>query len=127
MCLAVRYYRTAQSKLITPAGTGRSPQFPAVGRALAGMLANCVSWFAHSLTNRADRDRISGTKRPYFWRPGVYMAGTVVNLLLLGFLFLAAVVCIVAPLGALGVMFWHWHKELDQIGRLKQARSTQIR
>ena len=42
------------------------------------------------------------------------MAGTVVNLLLLGFLFLAAVVCIVAPLGVLGVMFWHWHKELDQ-------------
>jgi len=55
------------------------------------------------------------------------MAGTVVNLLLLGLLFLAAVVCIVAPLGALGVMFWHWHKELDQIGRLKQARSTQVR
>jgi hypothetical protein len=55
------------------------------------------------------------------------MAETLVSLLLLGFLFLAAVLCIVAPLGALGVMLWHWHKELDQIVRLKQARSTQVR
>lgn len=55
------------------------------------------------------------------------MAGTVVNLFLLGLLFLAAVVCIVAPLGVLIVMFWQWHKELDQIVRLKQARSTQVR
>jgi len=55
------------------------------------------------------------------------MAGTLVNLLFLGFLFLAAVVCVVAPLGALCVMFWHWQKELDQMIRLKQARSTQVR
>jgi uncharacterized metal-binding protein len=56
-----------------------------------------------------------------------FMAGTVLNLLFLGFLILAATVCIVAPLGALCVMFWHWHKELEQIIRLKQARSTQVR
>jgi len=55
------------------------------------------------------------------------MAGTVVNLLFLGFLFLAVVVCIGAPVGALGVMFWHWHRELQEIVRLKQARSTQVR
>jgi hypothetical protein len=55
------------------------------------------------------------------------MTETVVNLFLLGLLFVAVVVCIVAPLGALGVMFWHWQKELAEIGRLKQARSTQVR
>ena len=55
------------------------------------------------------------------------MAGTVVNLLLLVLLFLAAIVFIVAPLGALGFMFWRWHKELEQIMRLKEARSTQAR
>jgi hypothetical protein len=55
------------------------------------------------------------------------MAGTVVNLLLLLILFLAAAVCIVAPLTVLGIMFWHWHKELAQVMRLKQARSTQVR
>ena len=55
------------------------------------------------------------------------MSGTVANLLLLGLLFVAVVVCIVAPLGALGVMFWHWRKELDQLTRVKQARSTQVR
>jgi hypothetical protein len=55
------------------------------------------------------------------------MAGTVVNLLLLGLLFLGVAVCILAPLGALGIMFWHWHKELSQIARLRQARSTQAK
>lgn len=35
-------------------------------------------------------------------------------------------VCLCA-LGALGIMFWRWHKELTQIMRLKQARSTQVR
>ncbi len=60
-------------------------------------------------------------------RKGARMTETVVNLFLLGLLFVAVVVCIVAPLGALGVMFWHWQKELAEIGRLKQARSTQVR
>jgi hypothetical protein len=55
------------------------------------------------------------------------MAGTVVNLILLGFLFLAAFVCVIAPLGALGVMFWHWHIELNEMLRLRQARSTQVK
>jgi hypothetical protein len=55
------------------------------------------------------------------------MAGTVLNLLFLGALFLAAVVCIGGPLGVLAVMFWHWQRELHHIVRLKQARSTQVR
>ena len=55
------------------------------------------------------------------------MAGTVVNLLLLGLLVSAAVLCVLVPIGALGVMFWHWRKELNQIIRLRQARSTQVR
>ncbi|MGD0964245.1 MAG: hypothetical protein ABSA57_10140 [Candidatus Acidiferrales bacterium] len=51
------------------------------------------------------------------------MAATVVNLLLLVLLLLAAVVFMVAPLGAWGVMLWQWHKELNHVMRLKQARS----
>ena len=55
------------------------------------------------------------------------MAGTVVNLVLLGFLFLAGILCVTAPLVALGFMFWHWHKELREMARLKQTRSMQVR
>jgi hypothetical protein len=55
------------------------------------------------------------------------MAGTVLNLLLLGLLFAAALLCVIVPLGALAIMFWHWHKELTENSRLRQARSTQIR
>ena len=54
------------------------------------------------------------------------MAGTVLNLLLLGLLFAAALLCVIVPLGALAIMFWHWHKELTENSRLRQARSTQI-
>lgn len=55
------------------------------------------------------------------------MVGTVFNLLLLCLLFAAAAVCLLVPLGCLAIMFWHWHKELNEITRLRQARSTQIR
>lgn len=55
------------------------------------------------------------------------MAGTVLNLVLLGFLFLAAFFCVIGPLAALAFMFWHWHRELTQIMRLRQVRSTQVR
>ncbi len=55
------------------------------------------------------------------------MAGTVVNLVLLSFLFLVAFLCVVAPLAVLSFMFWNWHKELAEMNRLKQARSTQVR
>lgn len=55
------------------------------------------------------------------------MADTVVNSLLLGILVLAVGICILAPVSVLGVMFWHWQKELKQSTRLRHARSTQIR
>lgn len=55
------------------------------------------------------------------------MAGTLINLLSLAFLFLVASLCVVAPLAALLFMFWHWHQELTELNRLKQARSTQVR
>jgi hypothetical protein len=55
------------------------------------------------------------------------MAGTVVNVFLLSLLILVTILCVIAPLTALGVMFWHWHKELREISRLRQARTTQVR
>lgn len=55
------------------------------------------------------------------------MAGAIVNALLLGLLVLGVAVSILAPLTALGVMFWHWQKELKESMRLRQARTTQIR
>jgi hypothetical protein len=55
------------------------------------------------------------------------MAGTMINFLLLGLLILAAILCIFGPLTVLGVMFWHWHKELKESARLRVARSTQAR
>lgn len=55
------------------------------------------------------------------------MAHTVINLILLSLLIVAAILCVVAPLTALSVMFWHWHKELREISRLRQARTTQVR
>ena len=55
------------------------------------------------------------------------MTGTAINPILFGLSLLAAVVGIVAPLGALGVMFWHWHIELNEMLRLRQARSTQVK
>jgi hypothetical protein len=55
------------------------------------------------------------------------MAVTTLNILLLIVLALAGVLCIFGPLTALGVMFWHWHKELKETSRLRVARTTQIK
>jgi hypothetical protein len=55
------------------------------------------------------------------------MAGDVVNILLLGVLALASIVCIFGPLAVLGLMFWKWNKELRETSRLRLARSTQVR
>jgi hypothetical protein len=55
------------------------------------------------------------------------MAGTISNFLLLGLLILASMVCIFGPVTVLGVMFWHWHRELKESARLRVARSTQVR
>jgi len=53
--------------------------------------------------------------------------GTSVSALLLIILVLITILCVAGPLAALGVMFWHWHRELRAAARLRQARSTQIR
>lgn len=58
---------------------------------------------------------------------GGLVAGTVLNGLLLVLMIGAVSICILAPLTALGVMFWHWQKELKESMRLRQARTTQIR
>ena len=55
------------------------------------------------------------------------MTGTVTNLVLLALVALAFVLLVVGPLTALGIMFWHWHRELKESMRLRQARSTQTR
>jgi hypothetical protein len=55
------------------------------------------------------------------------MAVTMVNIVLLILLVLAAILCIFGPVTALGVMFWHWHKELRQTARLRVSRTTQIK
>ncbi len=55
------------------------------------------------------------------------MAGTLLNGMALALTILAFITLIAAPLIALGVMFWHWQKELKQSIRLRQARTTQVR
>ena len=55
------------------------------------------------------------------------MAGTMTNFLLLSLVISAAIECIFGPLTVLGVMFWHWHKELKESARLRVARSTQMK
>jgi hypothetical protein len=52
---------------------------------------------------------------------------TILNIVFLGFLFSAGAACVLGPLVILAVMFWHWHKELSKITRLRQVRSTQVR
>jgi hypothetical protein len=55
------------------------------------------------------------------------MAGTVIGALLLVLLVLAAILCIFGPVTVMGVMFWNWSKELGELARQRQARTTQIR
>ncbi len=55
------------------------------------------------------------------------MAGSVTNLAVLCLLILATIVCIFGPLTVLGVMFWHWHKELRSGARLRMERTTQTK
>lgn len=55
------------------------------------------------------------------------MTGTVINILLLCLLVLGSILLIFGPLTALAVMFWHWHRELREAARLRQARTTQTR
>ncbi|HTR48194.1 MAG TPA: hypothetical protein VMM16_12490 [Verrucomicrobiae bacterium] len=55
------------------------------------------------------------------------MTGTVTNAVLLCLLVLGSVLLIVGPLAALAVMFWHWRRELREMARLRDARTTQTR
>jgi heme exporter protein D len=55
------------------------------------------------------------------------VAGTLLNGALLALTILAVAVLIAAPLTTLGIMFWHWQKELSRSMRLRQARTTQVR
>ncbi len=55
------------------------------------------------------------------------MAGISLSVVLLIALIVASILCILGPVAALGVMFWHWHRELKETARVRQARSTQIR
>jgi hypothetical protein len=55
------------------------------------------------------------------------MMAALLNLFLLLIVILGSVLCVFAPVTALGVMFWKWHKELAESLRLRQARSTQVR
>ncbi|HTW25309.1 MAG TPA: hypothetical protein VMD78_17030 [Candidatus Baltobacteraceae bacterium] len=55
------------------------------------------------------------------------MMGTLLNLFLLLIVILASVLCVLAPVATLAVMFWKWQKELAESIRLRQARSTQVR
>jgi len=52
------------------------------------------------------------------------MTGTVINPVLAGLALLAVVVGIVAPLGTLSIMFWHWHKELYPVRGWHKKRSN---
>ena len=56
-----------------------------------------------------------------------HVADTLLNGVLLALTVLGFAVLIAAPLTTLGVMFWHWQKELSRSVRLRQARTTQFR
>ncbi|MGA3294551.1 MAG: hypothetical protein ABSE45_11285 [Candidatus Acidiferrales bacterium] len=55
------------------------------------------------------------------------MAGPAVNLLFLMLVVSGVTLGIIAPLTFLIMIFWKWRKELAQSGRLRQAKTTQIR
>lgn len=55
------------------------------------------------------------------------MAGTMASALLLVVFILAVLFCIFAPMTVMGVMFWNWRKELGELARVRQARTTHIR
>jgi hypothetical protein len=57
----------------------------------------------------------------------VQMAQTVAGVLLAVALISAIIVGIFGPVTVMGVMFWNWHKELGELARVRQARTTQIR
>jgi hypothetical protein len=79
-----------------------------------------------SLTNPVTEAKISSEQSAPCRRENL-MAMTTVNILVLILLVLAAILCIFGPVTALGVMFWHWHKELKETSRSRGARTTQTK
>ena len=55
------------------------------------------------------------------------MAQTMASVLLVFAFSSAIIVGIFGPVTVMGVMFWNWHKELGELARVRQARTTQIR
>jgi hypothetical protein len=55
------------------------------------------------------------------WEKGTEMAEAVVNLVFLGIVFLALILCLIAPIAALGYILWHWHKESTELSRSRKV------
>ena len=54
------------------------------------------------------------------------MAGTIIDLVLLSIVLMAAVLCALAPVGFMGIMLWRWHKELAQLRQPRTIRPTAV-
>jgi hypothetical protein len=50
------------------------------------------------------------------------MAGTIIDLVLLSIVLMAAVLSSVAPLAFMGFMLWRWHKELSRLRPTRTIR-----
>jgi hypothetical protein len=70
------------------------------------------------ITERRNRDAFSKE---------VLLAQTMAGVLLVVALISAIIVGIFGPVTVMGVMFWNWHKELGELARVRQARTTQVR
>ncbi len=79
------------------------------------------------LTVSFRRATISERSSGYASSKEVLMAQTMASVLLVLALISAMIVGIFGPVTVLGVMFWNWHKELSELARVRQARTTQIR
>jgi len=54
------------------------------------------------------------------------MMGTIIELFLLSVLLLVTVVCALAPVGFMGIVFWRWHRELAQLRQTRSGRPTAV-
>jgi len=79
------------------------------------------------LTASFRRATIGKRSNGYVSSKEVLMAQTMASVLLVFALSSAIIVGIFGPVTVMGVMFWNWHKELGELARVRQARTTQIR
>lgn len=82
---------------------------------------------AIAVNTRLDESRTGSLDSLFALHAEADMAGALLNDVLAAVTVLAFAVLIAAPLTTLGVMFWHWQKELSRSVRLRQARTTQVR